>query len=321
MKILLVTPAPRGSTKGNRITAVRWARIIRQLGHSVLLDTEYRGQACEALIALHAVKSSASVQRFRRERPEAPMVVALAGTDMTRDLRPLPAARQTVRAATRLIVLQPSGRDALAADERAKTRIIVQSATAPCDQVRRSGRQFDVCVLGHLRPVKDPLRTAHAARALPSQSRIRILHIGAALSPEMRQQAVREVERNPRYHWLGELPHWKAVGTLARCRLLVHTSRHEGGPSALSEAIAAGVPILSTTIPAVVAVMGRDYPGLFPVAQTRALTRLLLRAETDGRFYDSLDRWCRSLKPLVDPEREINAWRSLLDELGQFLRI
>ena len=44
--------------------------------------------------------------------------------------------------------------------------------------------RFKVCVIGHLREEKDPLRTAMAARLLPSSSRLRVLHIGRALNPD-----------------------------------------------------------------------------------------------------------------------------------------
>ena len=37
---------------------------------------------------------------------------------------------------------------------------------------------FRVAVVGHLRPEKDPLRTAEAARRLPETSKIQVLHIG-----------------------------------------------------------------------------------------------------------------------------------------------
>jgi glycosyltransferase involved in cell wall biosynthesis len=102
--------------------------------------------------------------------------------------------------------------------------------------------------MGHLRPVKDPLRTALAARLLPAASRIQVLHIGGALSEELAEQARAEAAGNRRYHWLGELPRSEALGVLSRCRLLSLTSESEGGANAISEAVVAGVPVISSHI-------------------------------------------------------------------------
>ncbi len=149
-----------------------------------------------------------------------------------------------------------------------------------------------MCVLGHLRPVKDPFRTALAARLLPASSRVRVLHLGAALSEEMAERARQEAAANPRYRWLGELPRWRALRVLGRCRLLALTSEMEGGANAISEAAALSVPVIASRIGGSVGLLGADYPGYFPVGDTAALARLLERAETDTRFYRTLRRGC-----------------------------
>jgi glycosyltransferase involved in cell wall biosynthesis len=171
-------------------------------------------------------------------------------------------------------------------------------------------------VLGHLRPVKDPLRAAIAARLLPASSRIRIVQVGAALSPEMEAAARAEEAENPRYHWLGELPRWKALRVLSRSRLLALTSLLEGGANVVSEAIVSGVPVVSSRIPGSAGQLGAGYPGFFPPGDSAALARLLERAEEDPRFYARLRRWCARLAPRFSPARERRAWGRLLRELG-----
>ena len=74
MNIILVTPAPPGSRKGNRVTALRWGRLLRQLGHHVRVRQEYRGERCDLLIALHARRSFAAVDAFSRAQPQRPIV-------------------------------------------------------------------------------------------------------------------------------------------------------------------------------------------------------------------------------------------------------
>ena len=86
MKILLATAAPPSLRKGNRLTALRWARILRQLGHQVQLATEYEAQKCDLMVALHARRSAGSIARFRKNYPAAPLIVVLTGTDLYRDI-------------------------------------------------------------------------------------------------------------------------------------------------------------------------------------------------------------------------------------------
>src|SRR5437660_1513947 len=101
MKILLVTPAPPGSRKGNRVTALRWGRLLRGLGHRVAVATDYKGQRADALVALHAGKSAAAVADFRADRPAAPLIVALTGTDLHGDVRTSADARRSLELAGR----------------------------------------------------------------------------------------------------------------------------------------------------------------------------------------------------------------------------
>jgi putative glycosyltransferase (TIGR04348 family) len=317
VKVCLVTPAPPGSRKGNRVTALRWARILRGLGRRVAVALEYDGQRCDLLVALHALRSAPSVERYRADLPDAPLVLALTGTDLYGSLHTHPEARRAVDLATRLVVLQPLGVAELPEAARDRARVIYQSVPAPRRRAAPRPDRFEVCVLGHLRPVKDPFRTAQAARLLPPASRLRVLHAGAALSPEMAEQARAEAADNPRYRWLGELPRGRALRVLGRCRLLVLTSELEGGANVISEALAASVPVLSSRIAGSVGLLGPDYPGYFPVGDTAALARLLEQAECDADFYRSLQEWCTRLRPLVDPERERQSWADLLRELGR----
>src|SRR5438067_10585819 len=151
MRVRLVTPAPPGSRKGNRVTALRWAGFLRSLGHRVAVEQEYRGRPCDLLVALHAAKSHASVVRFRDARPDAPLVLALTGTDLYGDIRTDPRARRSLELATRLIVLQPLGAEELPVPLRDRVRVIYQSVeplrTSP---VPREDR-LEVCAMGHLR--------------------------------------------------------------------------------------------------------------------------------------------------------------------------
>ncbi|HUJ62263.1 MAG TPA: selenoneine biosynthesis selenosugar synthase SenB [Kofleriaceae bacterium] len=314
LSVFVVTPEGEGPRGGNRVTALRWAKRLRELGCHVRVDHAWRGEPCEVLVALHARKSHASIARHARERERAPRVVALTGTDVYGELDD-PEVRASLALATRLVALQPRALDRLAEDVRERTRVIRQAALVAPHALPLPG--FTGCALAHLRDVKDPLLAARAVSLLPEGSQLRILHVGAACDASWAEAARRaEQAAHGRWSWLGALPRGEALRVLAGARLLVLTSRSEGGANAVSEAIAAGVPVISTRIAGSLGILGDDYPGYCEVGDAADLARRLARAERDPSYLAELRRRIVALQPLVAPGRERASWRALLDELG-----
>ena len=174
MRILIVGPVRSASQTGNRVTSQRWARLLRNLGHTVRVEPNYKSQSCDVLLALHARRSALSMMRFRDHWPAKPLILALTGTDVYRDIQHNSRARRCLDLADRLILLQPCAADMLKPKLRSKARVIFQSAIRPTRIPTPVRQHFEVCVMGHLRTIKDPFRTAMAARLLPKNSKIRV---------------------------------------------------------------------------------------------------------------------------------------------------
>jgi putative glycosyltransferase (TIGR04348 family) len=329
MNVLIVTPAPPRSRLGNRITALRWQRILRGLGHRVRIAASWRGEDCDVLVALHAKKSAGSVRRFRDAHPRRAIVLALTGTDVYAPGGLDRTSRVSIARATRIVVLQREALRELDANGRRKARVVLQSVGSPrrgSQATRSTGlrarrdESFVAVAVGHLRAVKDPLLAARAARLLPASSRVRVEHYGASLDATFAARARRESERNPRWRWCGERGRRAIEAILRGADAFVQTSRAEGGSIALAEAIVHGLPILATRIPAAIGMLGRGHPGLFERGDARALASLLARCERDARFRDRLRRASARRAPLFAPAREREAWRALLGELSRAAR-
>ena len=317
MKISLVTPAGKQSRAGNRTTAVRWARILQDLGHRVDISEENGGDGADMMIAVHAWRSAKSVRAFSEQHPDKPLIILLAGTDIYKFQHSHPEETLgSMERASRLVCLHDLVHRAIPKKFGGKLRVIHQSASPLPTPRRPSTRWFEVCVAGHLREEKDSLRTAYAARLVPAASKLRVIQLGKAHDDRWAQDARTEAADNPRFIWRGEVPGWQVRRQFARSHAMVISSVMEGGANIVSEAIVCGVPVIASHIDGNIGLLGADYAGYYPAKDEVALAALLQQAENEPEFLKTLARQCRAKQTLFTPAKEKAAWKTLLKEMG-----
>jgi putative glycosyltransferase (TIGR04348 family) len=309
MRLVLITPAQSGSKAGNRATAERWKALLENAGHGVEVVTQYHGEPCDALIALHAWRSVDAIRRFRKTWPEKPLIVALTGTDIYHHQHEYPEdTLYSMDVADALIGLHDLVSEDIPAGLADKLVTLFQSADGPESFPVPPGQgnsgTFGACVIGHLRDEKDSLRGAYAARLLPADSQIEIFCAGKAHNEEWQSKAEAEMAENPRFHWFGELDKANTRQLMANSQVMVISSVMEGGANVVSEACRAGLPVLASDVPGNVGLLGRDYAGYFPVGDEQALADLLHRAETDRLFLNTLEKQVGKLAGRFLPEKE-----------------
>lgn len=313
MNIRFLTPLAQKIRNGNTVTCERWRSFFQDLGHRVFIGGEARDERCDLLVVFNASKNRRALSSFMGRDPAPRLIVCLTGTDLYQDLKEDPGADEALRLADQLVVLHPLALNELPSQYRGKAMVIIQSAEKPKTGPPGKRDGFDVCVIAHLREVKDPLRAAYAARLLPPDSGVRVLLVGKALSGELGAEAEREMAVNRRFRWLGEKSAGDTAAILLGSRLLVVSSLFEGGANVVSEAIVSGVPVVGSDMACLRGLLGEDYPGLFPVGDTRRLADLLLRAEGDEGFYTQLAERCRRESRKFDPALERESLKILLE--------
>jgi putative glycosyltransferase (TIGR04348 family) len=311
-EIVIVTPALADANNGNWQTARRWACMLGAAYRVRLAAAWDRGE--EALmLALHARRSAASAAQWRALRPSAPLIVALTGTDLYRDIGNDAAAQASLQVADRLIVLNERGVRALPEHLRFKARVVLQSCAARQSGVKTQ-RHLRALMVGHLRPEKSPGTFFDAARLLAHRHDILLDHIGAALDPALGAQASSLMAECPHYRWLGALAHTDTRKRIQAAHVLVHPSRMEGGAHVVIEAVRSGTPVLASHIDGNVGLLGERYGGCFPVDDSQALATLLQQLRDEPAMLAHLRQQCDERAPLFDPAHESEALRALVNE-------
>jgi putative glycosyltransferase (TIGR04348 family) len=301
--VVIVSPALQDANNGNWQTAQRWARMLSPHYRTRILKNWDEDVSDEAMLALHARRSSGSIAAWHDKRGSKGLIVALTGTDLYRDIHTDTSAQHSLDAAGHLIVLQELGALQLPQKHRSKTVTIFQS-TGTRKTLPKTSKHLTAVMVGHLRDEKMPQTLFEAARLLNERSDIRITHIGAGLDEDLAQSAINTEAICAGYTWARGLKHAQTLARIQRAHVLVHTSKMEGGAHVVMEAVCSGTPVLASRMDGNVGMLGGDYVGYFPVGDAKALAALLRKCKDEPSFLDQLAKQCAKRAPLFSPATE-----------------
>ncbi|TAH34687.1 MAG: glycosyltransferase, partial [Planctomycetota bacterium] len=231
------------------------------------------------------------------------------------------AARAAAQGAAALVAL---GRAAAAAGRRAyrlpADRItVIPQAALPLPRTRQrpsalralQGSTELVLVPTGIRAVKDPRRAVAALAPLAAQRpQLRLWVAGPALDARYARRLQADLRRHTFARWLGAVPRARFLPYYRAARVILSTSRAEGGPpNALLEAAPAGRPALASDIPA-----HREFPGAPALFRTDAELRRKLRQLLDdpGAASRLAQQQRRRARARFSLQQEARGWRSLV---------
>ena len=311
--IVIISPALAAANNGNWQTAKRWQAMLS--GHyRVEIMQSWNSEPFDAMLALHARRSADTIARWAEAHPDKPVVLALTGTDLYRDIVMDPQAQQSLQLAQRLIVLQELGPHSLPPQFRSKCSVVFQS-TPRRPPVQKTTQELRAVMVGHLRAEKSPQTYFAAARALAHRPDIVLEHIGGVLDLVLGEEARQLAAEVPNYRYLGELSHEQTLEHIAHAHVLVHPSQLEGGAHVLMEAVMCGTPVLASRIDGNVGMLGEGYDGYFPLGDSQALVNMLLRCRNEPQFLDHLNKQCALRSPLFEPQAEQAALLQIVSKI------
>lgn len=271
--------------------------------YRVRLTDRWSGGDEDLMIALHARRSAVSVRAWREQRGSAPLAVVLTGTDLYRDIATDADAQRSLQLADALVVLNGRGAQRLPAALQPRAQVVLQSCTAR-RVLPKPSRHLRALMVGHLRDEKDPRTYWRAAERLAGRGDLRFDHIGGVLDAGLGEEAARVAARQPRFRWLGPLPHETARRHIQAAHVLVHASRMEGGAHVVIEALRSGTPVIASRIDGNLGLLGDDWPATFEVGDDAALATLIERVRDEPAMLADLQRRAAELAPRFAPEAE-----------------
>lgn len=315
MDILILCPIINALETGLYTTARRWETIFRQLGHNVRIASPSDAVTeTDILVALNPVRCSSYLEDLPLS--ETPLIVVLTGTDIYNELKKKPNFYRHLESARVLIGLHPGITEEVPERYRSKLRVIVQSAPNQKSRPQNNILYGQAIFIANLRYFKRPMTVFAAACALNENVNINITHIGDIVDDEYHFWSQPEFHKTvPRYNWLGAKTREDTASALASSDVMLIASSTEGGSNVQSEAISAGVPIISSRNRCVESLLGSDYPGLFDTDNHHQLACLIEKFFVDHSFRELLKSNVSRASYQFSYDLEVEKWKNVIQEI------
>lgn len=346
--VRVLTPFGAASGMGNWRTAQRYAQMLRSSGISAsIFEPHQIEDACmptggrTVAIVLNAARSSASIERF--VQAGLPVMTVLTGTDLYGQLsvtnQASPGYQHTEKALQQsdlILTLQPAAREEVMRrwpELSSRVYCLLQNA-APRAQhapsVSLKSKTIRFLIAAHIRPEKDPV-TAFLAfqRAFPEgwaqrddggRVPVRLIHVGGHKDRMLADELIRLGTQDSGILLEGPLTHAETLRLMTHVHALIQPSISEGGALVVPEAIACGLPVIASDIPAHRGQLGAGYSGLFEPRNIEALAQMMRAFIADAGFRQTLAQETAALAPiLAAPAHERSELVKLVRELADYL--
>lgn len=286
-RVLLASPF-LAANRGNTITVRRIAGELRRLGLRVETVAYAEGDAIFVPADVTHVFHASRFARFWRRKmgclaPPSPLVVTMTGTDVNMDLFDESGRHDvfwTLQHAAAVVLFSDEAREMLLTQwqgDPAKLHVVPQGLSAfpnvppeACARHVPPKRGFTFLLPAGIRPIKNVRFAVRGLKRLRERGLdVYLVLAGPVLDPAEGERVRRAAQEEREWvTYVGEVPHACMPALYAQADVVLNTSRAEGQPAALIEALHFGVPVLASNV---------------------AGNRTIVRQEENGLLYTDLD--------------------------------
>ncbi len=320
------------SHRGNTTTAKRIAAALCDEGYQVELfafeeekwseQDKVRMETCDLYHILHFNRFSTWMDSTDIKMTK-PYVITSGGTDVNEQMENPISRRLLAEAGAITVFTDEAGQKVISVypELEQKVHVIPQSVYIPERQEKPEkdfpeGKGPNLLLPAGLREVKDVFHIIDRVEGLKEMyPDLQFMIVGESLDPEISRQ-VKDYEQNTRwFHYIGSLPIEQMAYVYQWADIALNTSKSEGQPIALMEAMYYGVPVIARSNGGNESLIRHGENG-FIYHEPASFNELVIQLMENGNLYDQFSKNGKSIMDReFSIEKEIQHFKEIYQQI------